>query len=226
MKPVEVAERIITELNVPVMVQDHEIQVPAPASASCSARRSRGPGRTDAGRRCGDVRGQGRGASAVTRSTSQPCSRRWSTDSSEPPICSGRSTAREFELYYQPIINLEGRMSSVGRGTRALESPGTRAPAPQRLHPARRGDRPDRCPRAMGPPRGVPTSSLLAASAPQAAASDQREHRGQAVPARRSGGGRLRGTAEAGLDPKCLVLEITESVLVHDVEVDHRRMWS
>ena len=55
----QVAERIITELRVPLAIEDREVQVHASIGIALSPAGAEGPGRAASGRRRGDVRRQG-----------------------------------------------------------------------------------------------------------------------------------------------------------------------
>ena len=79
--------------------------------------RDRGPGRTHPGRRRGHVRGQGQGQGSLRGLPAGPADVRHASGSSGPPTCSGRWTQGEFELFYQPILSLEG---DAGIGLEAL----------------------------------------------------------------------------------------------------------
>ena len=55
----------------------------------------------------------------------------------------------ELRLYYQPIVSLDGGAVTGGRSARALAAPRPRPRAAGRLHPGRRGERPDPADRRM-----------------------------------------------------------------------------
>ena len=61
----------------------------------------------------------------------------------------------EFELHYQPIVNLAARRDQRLRGAAALASPRARPGLAGRVHPAGRGDRADRAARRMGAAAGL-----------------------------------------------------------------------
>ena len=72
--------------------------------------------------------------------------------------------AGQLELYYQPLVRLRTARVSGRRGAAALAPPRARAGRPRRLHPARRGDGPDRADRALGAARGLPPGRPIAAA--------------------------------------------------------------
>ncbi len=68
----------------------------------------------------------------------------------------------EFELEYQPEIEVEQRAHGRLRGAAALARPGARAPAAGRLHRRRRRVRTDRADRPVGAARSLPAGTALA----------------------------------------------------------------
>ena len=75
-------------------------------------------------------------------------------------------TAGQLELHYQPIVRLARRRRHRRRGAAALAPPRARPARPRHLHPARRGDGPDRPDRALGAARGLPPGAADAALLP------------------------------------------------------------
>ena len=69
---------------------------------------------------------------------------------------STRSSAASSTLHYQPVVAPRDGRSERLRGAAALAAPDARHRAAARLHPARRGDRPDRADRPPRAARGVP----------------------------------------------------------------------
>ena len=63
--------------------------------------------------------------------------------------------AGEFELYYQPLIRSSDRQGLRLRGAGALEPSRARHGLARRVHPARRGNRPDRAARRVGAAQGL-----------------------------------------------------------------------
>ena len=94
----------------------------------------------------------------------------------------------EFELHYQPVVRLhDGSVSGVEALVR-WRHPERGLVAPGRLHPVRRGDRPHRPDRPLGPARGVPHGARAAADAPgRRAAHDGDQPLREAAPALRRG---------------------------------------
>ena len=72
----------------------------------------------------------------------------------------------ELLLHYQPKRDLSRDSISRGRGPAALASSRSRSVAAQSLHPARRGDRPDRADRQMGARDRLRSEHGLAAPRP------------------------------------------------------------
>ena len=73
--------------------------------------------------------------------------------------------ADEFELYYQPLIDVAQRRGRRLRGADALESSRARPGRARRVHPGRRGNRPDRAARRLGAQAGLPRRGGLAGQA-------------------------------------------------------------
>ena len=69
---------------------------------------------------------------------------------------------RQFELHYQPIVELPGARRGRVRGARAVATPGPGARAARRIHPARGDHRADRPARAARDDGGVPTAPRVA----------------------------------------------------------------
>ena len=124
-----------------------------------AARRRGNPGdarRADAQRRRRDVHREARGQGRLPGLRGGDARDACSSGSSCAPSCSARSTTSQFELHYQPIVDLDDRRDRRGRGARALAAPDARPRAARAVHPARRGDGPDRRARPLGAARGVP----------------------------------------------------------------------
>ena len=84
------------------------------------AERRRRPRPAAQERRPRAVRRQGRRAAAPTASSSRAWTRAPRRAASSSSICARRSTDGEFELYYQPLVNLETARISWLRGAAAL----------------------------------------------------------------------------------------------------------
>ena len=87
--------------------------------------------------------------------------------------------ADQFELHYQPIVRLDDGACLGRRGAAALAPPDARPDRARRVHPARRGDGPDRADRPLGAARGLPPGRrscrrVFAASQPLTMASTSR----------------------------------------------------
>jgi diguanylate cyclase (GGDEF)-like protein len=93
--------------------------------------------------------------------------------------------AGQFELYYQPVVNLQ--TSAISGGADPLESSPTRLDLARDLHPACRGKRLHHSARRMGDPAGLPDSRAMAGPS-----SRSRQHFRVAVPQRGANAGHPR----------------------------------
>ena len=114
-----------------------------------------------------------------------------------PRACARRSSRDELELHYQPVFDVATGAPVARRGADPLERPGARHGLAGRVHPARRGHRPDRADRRLGAQRGVPPGARVAgprARARASATTPRRSELGQARlrPPRRRAHGRAR----------------------------------
>ena len=166
------------------------------------------------------------GARTVTRSTNPPCRRPSANASSGPPTCKGRSTRASSILHYQPIVSLDGS-GSVGLEALIRWHHPNQGLCPQRFHPVwpRR--------RASSSPSGAGYCKKPAARRGSwqhdhhldGTTPGQRQYLRPPFPAREPARTTWpRPCAMSELEPHCLVLEITESLLVHDAEAVIARM--
>lgn len=131
------------------------------------------------------------------------CARRWASD--------------EFQLYYQPQVNQDGKL--IGAGSAALVSVRARDGLAGRIHPAGRGDRAHPVHRAVGPGHGLrPDQGLGTRSAYPVLqmavnVSACRFHQSDFVATVQ------RSLAASGIDPSRLKLELTESVVLDNVDI-------
>ena len=72
----------------------------------------------------------------------------------------------QLELHYQPVVRLSDGGGLGRRGAAALAPPRARLLGPDDVHPARRGDRPDRADRPLGAARGLPPGASAADALP------------------------------------------------------------
>ena len=139
----------------------------------------------------------------------QGAARRWSS------TCARRVVRGEFEVHYQPLVDLAQQRGLRLRGAAALAPSRARHDLAGRVHPDRRGDRPDRRSSANGccaPPAprrrpGRTTSASRSTSRPCSSAMPDA-----------GAEGRRRRSRRPGLAGERLELEITEAVLIRDDE--------
>ena len=146
------------------------------------------------------------------------CTRRCSPAWRWRTTCAARSTADELYLAFQPIVDLETGALLRRRGAPALEPPAPRQRAAGRVHPARRGDRPDRPDRRLGARAGVPHGGRLGPGCPVTVNVSSVQLRSAEFADTVAAALRRRRPARASR----LTIEITETVLMTDVDA-HRR---
>ena len=112
-------------------------------------------------RRRRHVHGEARQQGQLPRCSSPRCTSASSSASSCGPSCSARSKLEQLEVYYQPVVRLDDRSGLRRRGAAALAPPDARPDPAGAIHPARRGDRPDRPDRQMGDRGGLPKAVEL-----------------------------------------------------------------
>ena len=119
----------------------------------------------------------------------------------------------------------QDRRDLRGRGAAPLGAPGVRAPPAAALHPARRGDRPDRAARRLGAARGCRQLQVWRAAYPRAAGSAMSVNISAASSRARGWTTRCaRRSTASGVDPSAVVLEITESVLMQQTDAVLERL--
>ena len=109
----------------------------------------------------------------------------------------------QLELYHQPVVDLQTGQRDRPGGARSLEPPDARARPARPVHPAGRGDGPDRRPRPLGAAGGVsPRCCHARLGRGPAELRDRREPLGQAAAASRRDRRRPRGARwRRGLEP-------------------------
>ena len=122
----------------------------------------------------------------------------------------------QLRLVYQPIVDLRDRAHRRRRGARPLAAPDARPDRARPVHRDRRGERRDPADRPLGPARGV--RARPAAGCARPASRPRCSSASTSPPARSSSSGFVDGvrtrSRESGLEPKRLVLEITETALL------------
>ena len=133
----------------------------------------------------------------------------------------------EIDVHYQPVIALDGKTLAGFEALARWTHPRARAGPAAALHPAGRGERLDRPARAPDPAHRVPPGRALGAGPPDAARRAA-DHVGELerAPARgpQHRGRRRCCAGGSGLPAGALVLEITETVLMHDTEATIARL--
>ena len=106
-------------------------------------------------RRPGALPRQGARGAAATASSSRRWTRACRRAASSSATCATRSPTASSSSHYQPLLNLEAQRDLRLRGAAALAPRRARLRSRRRVHPARRGDRPDRADRRMGAAPGA-----------------------------------------------------------------------
>ena len=124
-------------------------------------------------------------------------------------ICARRSTRDELRLHYQPQARIGGEIIGFEALVR-WQHPARGLVPPDTLHPAGRGERPDRADRRMGAARGLPRGGVVAASRCRSRSTCRRSSSGTAI----CPGWCIRCCSRPALRAERLELEITEGVLI------------
>ena len=121
-------------------------------------------------------------------------------------------------LHYQPKVDLTQRRDHRRRGAAALAASGARHAAAAEVHSAGRGDRPDRADRPLGAAHGVRAGHGLAARGLAGRSRWRSTCRRGSSSTRTCCATSRRRWRRAGMPPKLLQLEITESMVMQNVE--------
>ena len=168
----------------PFSLSGNQVRVTASIGVASASRRRHGRTTCSGTRtwRCTPPSGTAR---AGRRPTSRGCTPTSGSGSTSRRRSGPRSSGSELTLFYQPIVNLQSGGDLRRGGAGPLGAPAVRPAAAAALHPAGRGDRPDRAARVVGAGRGVPPAPGLARSAPAALARRVGQHLRPAAPGRR-----------------------------------------
>ena len=154
---VDVADRVMQALEAPFVLEGKEVFIRAAIGIAVASQGAEVPRRRGAAaqRRRRDVHGEGEGQGPLPGVRARDARHRV-----EAPGAQGRPAARARARRVQPATTSRSSSSRAGKitGVEALIRwihPDARPGAAAGLHPARRGDRPDRPDRSMGAARGV-----------------------------------------------------------------------
>ena len=134
-----------------------------------------------------------------------------------------RHRARRAALHYQPIVSLADRRDLGVEALVRWEHPARGLLLPAALHPARRGDRPDRAARRAGcSSEACRQVQAWRAAHPQRPLAMAVNISGRQLQEPAISADVRAALAGTGLEPVGVVLEITESVLMQQTETVHR----
>ena len=222
----DAAERILASLAAPLRLEGKELFVRCQPRHLDRRRRCRdGRRRADPQRRCRDVHRQARRQGWLPAVRAGHARRRARAAGAARRPAAGDDLRAARALL--PAARASERWRSLRRrGAAALASPRARHPRPRHVHPARRGDGPDRADRALGPARGVPPGAPDADPACRPSrrlpmsvnlSVKQLQHSDIATDVRDA-------LAESGLAAGSLTLEITETVMMTDTDLAVQRL--
>ena len=125
-------------------------------------------------------------------------------------------SSQDLSVYYQPVLDLETGTITVRRGARPLVRRRAGGTGARRAHLPGRVHRQRHCARRVGDGQAI----RQAAEWQRAGHSlvDRRQHLHQATADRRSRRDRRSAAPPRSLDPRLLILEVTESVLLEDAD--------
>ena len=152
----------------------------------------------------------------TTSSMTASCARNRCSACARRPSFGARSIGHELVMHYQPILNVEDRSWSGVEALVRWQHPRARAAGTRRVHPARRGDWPDRAARQARARAGLRAGAEWSRTLPgiQIAVNASRRELAHPTTATRS----RTWWSVPNCRPATLMLEVTESALMAELD--------